>query len=36
MDNGLSPVDVDLAVDLKEIRADPRYKNYVARKGAGK
>jgi tetratricopeptide (TPR) repeat protein len=31
MDKGLSPVEVDLAVDLKEIRKDPRYISRVAK-----
>lgn len=31
MDKGLSPVQVDLAVDLKEIRRDPRYVSRVAK-----
>ena len=31
MDKGLSPVQVDLAVDLKELRKDPRYLSRVAK-----
>jgi tetratricopeptide (TPR) repeat protein len=31
IDQGISKVDVELALDLKEIRADPRYKSHVAR-----
>jgi serine/threonine protein kinase/Tfp pilus assembly protein PilF len=31
MDKGLSPVQVDLALDLKEIRKDPRYVSRVAK-----
>lgn len=30
IDQGLSPVDVDLALDLKEVRADPRYRIHIA------
>lgn len=35
MDNGLSPVEVELALDLKSVRADPRYRDYVARLNKG-
>ena len=34
MDRGLSPVEVDLAVDLKDIRKDPRYLSRVAKKSS--
>ncbi|MGC1297874.1 MAG: protein kinase [Alloacidobacterium sp.] len=30
LDKGLSPVEVDLALDLKDIRKDPRYKSHLA------
>ena len=33
MRNGISTVEVDLALDLKEIRSDPRYVKYVAEHG---
>jgi tetratricopeptide (TPR) repeat protein len=38
IDQGLSPVDVELALDLKEVRADPRYRRHMAAKenGAGR
>jgi eukaryotic-like serine/threonine-protein kinase len=32
MDRGLSPVEVDFALDLKDIRKDPRYLSRVAKK----
>jgi tetratricopeptide (TPR) repeat protein len=32
MDRGLSPVEVDFALDLREIRKDPRYLSRVAKK----
>jgi tetratricopeptide (TPR) repeat protein/tRNA A-37 threonylcarbamoyl transferase component Bud32 len=32
LDQGLSAVDVELALDLKEIRADPRYRRRIAQK----
>ena len=32
LDQGLSPVDVDLALDLKELRANPRYLRHIAAK----
>lgn len=32
IDQGLSPVDVELALDLKEVRADPRYRRHIAAK----
>ena len=31
MDKGLSPVEVDLALDLRDIRRDPRYTSHVAK-----
>lgn len=31
MDNGLSPVEVDLALDLKDLRKDPRYLSRVTK-----
>lgn len=31
MDRGLSPIEVNLALDLKEIRKDPRYLSYVSK-----
>ncbi len=30
LDQGLSTVDVDLALDLKQLRADPRYRQRIA------
>jgi tetratricopeptide (TPR) repeat protein len=33
LDHGLSETDVDLALDLKEIRSDPRYRRHLAAKG---
>jgi Tfp pilus assembly protein PilF len=35
LDKGLSPADVELALDLKELRTDPKYRNRVAQ-GVGK
>ena len=32
IDEGLSPVDVDLALDLKEVRADRRYREHLGEK----
>ena len=32
IDHGLSPIDVELALDLKEVRADPRYRQHIAEK----
>jgi tetratricopeptide (TPR) repeat protein len=32
MDRGLAPVEVDLALDLKDIRKDPRYRSRIAKK----
>jgi hypothetical protein len=29
MDHGLSPEDVDLAIDLKELQKDPRYQAHL-------
>lgn len=31
MDKGLSPTDVDLAIDLKSLRSDPRYLSRVGK-----
>lgn len=36
IDKGLSTVEVDLALDLKEIRKDPRYLSHVSKSGAQK
>ena len=33
LDHGLSTVDVDLALDLNEVREDPRYRNRLAQTG---
>ena len=32
IDQGLSPIDVELALDLKEVRSDPRYRQHIAGK----
>jgi serine/threonine protein kinase/Flp pilus assembly protein TadD len=31
LDDGLSPIQVDLALDLKDLRKDPRYQSHVAK-----
>ncbi len=36
IDQGLSVPDVELAPDLKEVRADPRYRRHLAEKGPGR
>jgi hypothetical protein len=30
LNRGLTPVEIDLALDLKDVRLDPRYKQAVA------
>jgi hypothetical protein len=32
IDQGLSVADVELALDLKEVHADPRYRRHIAAK----
>ncbi|HEV3333478.1 MAG TPA: protein kinase [Bryobacteraceae bacterium] len=34
MKKGISKVEVEYALDLKDVRADPRYRNYVAHRGS--
>jgi len=35
LDQGLSTVEVELALDLKQLRSDPRYREHVAKLGKG-